>query len=179
MPKYVSNALHQFQHLKPTKPQYSPHFHAPIKFDSKGTQKFAPNPDNTSLLGKDGIKFVQSVVGTFLYYARAIDLIMLTALNEISAPQAIPTEATRQKCLRLLDYAATYQNAFICYHASDMILNIDSDAAYLVIPKAKSRIAGFFFMNNLPSSTPLPVLNGAILVECKTLRHVVASRCRG
>ena len=56
-----------------------------------------------------------------------------------------------------------------------MILSIDSDAAYLVMPQAKSRIAGYFYMNNSPSSTPLTVLNGAILVECKTLRHVVAS----
>ena len=56
-----------------------------------------------------------------------------------------------------------------------MILNNDFDAAYLVMPQAKSQIAGYFYMNNSPSSTPLPVLNGAILVECKTLRHVVAS----
>ena len=30
-------------------------------------------------------------------------------------------------------------------------------------------------MSNHPSKTAHPVLNGAILVECKTLRHVVAS----
>ena len=33
-----------------------------------------------------------------------------------------------------MDYLATYPNAYIRYYASDMILNIDSDAAYLVAP---------------------------------------------
>ena len=52
-----------------------------------------------------------------------------------------------------------------------MILDIHSDAAYLVAPKARSRIAGFFALGtNCTSDTRCP-----ILVECKTLRHVVAS----
>ena len=29
------------------------------------------------------------------------------------------------------------QNAFLRFHASDMVLNVDSDAAYLVQPEAK------------------------------------------
>ena len=31
-----------------------------------------------------------------------------------------------------MDYAATFPNTYVRYYASDMILNIDSDAAYLV-----------------------------------------------
>ena len=55
-----------------------------------------------------------------------------------------------------------------------MILHIDSDAAYLVKPKACSRVAVYSYLDH---TTPrrLPNLNGAILIECKTLRHVVAS----
>ena len=56
-----------------------------------------------------------------------------------------------------------------------MILTIDSDAAYLVAPKARSRVAGYFQMNTTPSKQKHPTINGAILVECKTLRHVVSS----
>ena len=56
-----------------------------------------------------------------------------------------------------------------------MILNVDSYAAYLVQPQAKSRIAGYFLLWNLPTPTQHPTVNGAILVECKTLRHVVSS----
>ena len=55
-----------------------------------------------------------------------------------------------------------------------MILHIDSDAAYLVKPKAHSRVAGFFYLDNI-KPRHLARLNGAILIECKTLRHVVAS----
>ena len=54
-----------------------------------------------------------------------------------------------------------------------MILNIHSDAAYLVMPKARSRIAGYFYLDN--SNNKLPILNGSILIERKTLKSVVAS----
>ena len=74
-----------------------------------------------------------------------------------------------------MDYAATHQNTYIRYHASDMVLNVDSDAAYLVAPQAKSRIAGYYHLSQNPTKTQHPTVNGAILVECKTLRHVVAS----
>ena len=53
-----------------------------------------------------------------------------------------------------------------------MILRVDSDAAYLVAPKARSRVAGYYYLSSLDKS---PRLNGAVHVECKTLRHVVAS----
>jgi len=103
---------------------------------------------------------------------------MLVALNTIAASQAIATSVVLAKCRRLLDYATTYQNAILRYHASDMVLHIDSDAAYLVMPGTKSRIAGHFFLSNRPPMalskvTPLP--NGAILTKYRTLRHVVAS----
>ncbi len=42
----------------------------------------------------------------------------------------------------LMDYLHTHHNAKIRYKASDMQLYVDSDAAYLVAPKEKSRIAG-------------------------------------
>ena len=100
---------------------------------------------------------------------------MLPALNEIATQQAKPTEFTKKKCQRLMDYAATYPNVYIRYHASDMVLHVDSDAAYLIAPKAKSRIAGYYHLSDHPNCTNQPSLNGAILVECKTLRHVVAS----
>ena len=74
-----------------------------------------------------------------------------------------------------MDYVHTYPNSYIRYKASDMILHIDSDAAYLVAPKARSRVAGYFHLSDNPSKSSKPILNGAIHVECKTLRHVVSS----
>ena len=43
----------------------------------------------------------------------------------------------------LLDYLNTHPNAKTRFYASDMVLNVDSDAAYLIAEKAKSRIAGY------------------------------------
>ena len=135
----------------------------------------APIDTTKPLEGKD-ITMVQSIVGALLYYARAIDNTILTALNDISSMQASPTENTRNKCRRLLDYVATYPNVSLRYHASDMQLHVDSDAAYLVAPKARSRVAGYYnFPNQTCNSKVLPEINHPILIECKTIRHVVAS----
>ena len=77
----------------------------------------------------------------------------------------------------LLDYLATYSNAKIRYHASGMVLNIDSDAAYLVLLKARSRIARCLYLTkHCPEKrTKSPPINGGVLVECKILKHVVSS----
>ena len=71
-----------------------------------------------------------------------------------------------------MDYVATYPTAYIMYHASNMNLNIDSDASYLVAPKARSQVAGYYHLTNNPLP---PLLNDAIYVKLKTLRHVVSS----
>ena len=57
--------------------------------------------------------------------------------------QATPTQKTNEKIRMLLDYLYTHPNARIRFYASDMILYADSDVAYLVAEKSKSRIAGY------------------------------------
>ena len=74
-----------------------------------------------------------------------------------------------------MDYLATYPNASIQYEASNMILHVDSDAVYLVAPKTRSRIVGYYYLTNIACPTTSAKLNGAVQVECKTLRHVVTS----
>ena len=76
----------------------------------------------------------------------------------------------------LLDYLNTYKHAVIRFYRSDMQLYVDSDAAYLVAPKAKSRIAGYFYCSDTSDTAPpTPPLKGPVHVECKVLRHVVTS----
>ena len=65
--------------------------------------------------------------------------------------QSKPTEQTKAKAQQLMDYLHTHPDAYIRYHASDMFLYVDSDAAYLVAPKARSRIAGYFYMSDHPN----------------------------
>ena len=173
MPMYVSKVLAKFQHTAPKKAQYTPFPIKPYTPSKPGQRQYASPPDLSPPLDKVQTTKIQSIVGSLLYYARAIDNTILPALNTISASQSKPTETTMKQCRTLLDYCATYPNVFLRYYASDMILTIDSDAAYLVAPKARSRIAGYFQLNSNIRSPP--TTNGAILIECKTLRHVVAS----
>ena len=69
---------------------------------------------------------------------------MLTALNDIGSQQLLPTEKVKEKIWQLMDYANTYQNMYVWFYASDMQLNVDTDTAFLVLSKTRSRIAGFF-----------------------------------
>ena len=48
----------------------------------------------TERLDKDGILYVKSCVGWFIYYERAVDPTMLVTLNEIGAQQSKATQNT-------------------------------------------------------------------------------------
>jgi len=76
---------------------------------------------------------------------------------------------------QFLNYMWTHPDAIIRYRASDMILNVHSDAAYLSAPKARSRAGGYFFLGSLPHDGDPIKLNGAIHVTCTTLKLVAAS----
>lgn len=79
-----------------------------------------------------------------------------------------------KKVQSFLDYAHTYYNAFLRFYASDIQLMVDSDAVYLVLPKACNRIVGYFRLAGEQDDQRRYTDNGAILVECYTLRHVVS-----
>jgi hypothetical protein len=170
MPKYIPAMLKKLQHPTPKKPQYAPHHWSKPVY---GKRLQMTPVDTTAPLDTKGIRRVQSIIGSILYYSRAVDPTMLPALNDISSKQSKATEDTKKQCTMLLDYAATYPNAKIRYYASDMQLQVDSDAAYLVLPQAKSRYAGYFYLGSSHSTNGK--LNGAILVPCKSIRSVVAS----
>jgi hypothetical protein len=134
--------------------------------------------DGTPKLEKTGIHFVQSCVGSLLYYARAVDATMLPTINEINGSQASPAQKTKNACTMLLDYAATYPLAIIRYYASNMALNVDMDAAYLVLPNTRSCYVGHYILSDTPPpppEIPNPKQNGAILTVCKTIRNVMTS----
>ena len=173
MPSYVSKALNKFQHPTPKLPQHDPHkWSTPVYGQHV---QYATN-DASPPLDKPTTQRVQAITGTFLYYARAVDPTILPALNEIAGSQAQPTVVTGKACDHLLDYLATHPDVIIRYYASDMILYIIADAAYLVLPRARSRCAGLFLLGNRSSTDPpQPQTNGPVHVLCKTLRSVQAS----
>ena len=173
MPGYIEKLLHRLKHTKPRQPVHAPHVWSKPVF-GRHIQQGTPS-DASPFLSSSDKKLVQSVVGALLYYTRAVDPSMYPALNEVSITQSAPTAATLKKCHTLLDYVSWHPNAIIRYHASDMILNIDSDAAYLVLPRARSRLAGHFFLSSAPTPIRTVLPNGPILTECKTIQHVVSS----
>ena len=97
---------------------------------------------------KDQVKFVQQVTGKLLFYARAIDNLMLHALNDIATKTNQGTTTTLEAAHHLLHYAASNPNGQIRFTASDMVLNCHSDAAYLVAPESRSRAGGFLFLGD-------------------------------
>ncbi len=68
----------------------------------------------------------------------------LMVLSTIASKQTTGTEQMIEKALQILDYLATHPNATLKFRASDMVMNIHSDASYLAEPKARSRACGHF-----------------------------------
>jgi hypothetical protein len=73
----------------------------------------------------------------------------------------------------MLDYLAAHPDATIRYHASDMVVHIHSDASYLLVSNARSRLGGMFFLGN--KSPEQDALNGSILNVADVIKNVVTS----
>jgi hypothetical protein len=165
MPGYIAKALARFGHENPAKPQHQPHQHTIPTYGA--TVQYAKPADTSNPLSKEDKKVIQQVIGTLLYYGRAVDATILVALSSLTSAQSAPTKDTMQRTRHLLDYIATHSNAIVSYAKSNMILGVHSDASYLSKPKARSRAGGgHFFLSNgtddaqttAPSST-LPKLS--------------------
>ena len=64
----------------------------------------------------------------------------------------------------LMYYVATYTKACILFHASNMIIMLDTDDAYLFMPKSRSLIARYYYLVNKSNYKPHPELNGSIII---------------
>ena len=115
------------------------------------------------------------MIGSILYYACAVDITVLMALSSIAIKQSKGTKNTMAQAKQLLDYLATYPDATIHFHASDMIMNKHSNASYLLEIYARSRACGHFFMGWLPKEGDPILLNGAFFTLCAILSFVMAS----
>ena len=181
IPGYIERALQRFQHPTPPCPEHAPHaWQKPIY---GATTQYAPDPDNAPALDAADTKHLQEVLGTLLFYARAVDSTMLPAIGTLASQQAHGTKATLQALAQLLNYCATHPDAMVRFIASDMALHVASDASYLSAPKARSRASGFHFLSSLPrdptkppvATDPPPPANGAINIVCKIMREVCLS----
>ena len=85
--------------------------------------QLTPKEDNSKLLDAPWKIRVQDIIGSLLYYARAVDNKLLVALSAIASRQAQATVAT--------EHVATYPNDGIVYRASNMILCAHAEAGFL------------------------------------------------
>jgi hypothetical protein len=170
MPGYVSNVLSKFQHDAPKHPQHTPSRYVTPIYSAKTQYATA---DEAPPLSAQQCLTIQKVTVSVLYYARAVDLTVLMPLNNIATEQTKATEKMQAATNQLLDYLATHSDATIKYHASDMILHIHSDASYLSVSNARSRLGGLFFLGN--KSPEQDTLNGSILDIASVIKNVVAS----
>ena len=100
---------------------------------------------------------------------------VLMGLSSIAVEQTKATEKTMERCIDLLNYLATNQDAKVRFRASDMVMNIHSDASYLSKTSSRSRSWGHFFMGWMPKNDEPIQLNGAFYVSTTILRFVVVS----
>ena len=145
MPTYIRELIKKLKHTPPEKPVHAPHRWSEPVYGQK--VQYAKDIDSTPYLDDKGKRRIQSVVGSCLYYCRALDGTIHTALNDIGYQQAKPAANTKVEADWLLDYLCTHPDAQLKFVASDMVLWVDSDAAYLVKPGAKSRMAGFYYLS--------------------------------
>eukprot|EP00804_Cyclotella_cryptica_P006018 CCRYP_000254-RA/>CCRYP_000254-RA protein AED:0.42 eAED:0.42 QI:0/0/0/1/0/0/2/0/294 len=156
MPDYVRSALHKFAHPKPARPQHSPYKAAPITYGSTTQENFT---DDTPPLSPDRIKFIQQVVGTFLFFGRAVDPTLAAALSSIASRQSKGTEATLHATLSSLTIKRYDPRS-------------DTDGSYLSELDGKSRAAAYMFLTKKDDPD---FHNGAVLILSSIIKHVMAS----
>jgi hypothetical protein len=133
--------------------------------------------DDSPMLDEKGIKELMAIVGSLLYYGRALDTALLTALTDLSLAQSKGTAKTNKAARKLLDYCATHPDAKIRYHGSQMALKIHRDASYLSASKSRSRVGGHFYLGNYPNSPHPDRHNGAILTAACCMYVALTSCC--
>jgi len=170
MQGYINDILLKYNHAAPSTPQHAPHIHRPIVYGAK--EQLLPDADTSHPLDAAGTKRVQGIVGSLLYYARAVDNKLLATLSAISSQQAKATENTAKAVSQLLDYVATHPNDGVTYRASSMVLAAHSDASYLTEPGSRSRAGAHIF---LTEEDPIPRTNGPVLTISQIIKFVMAS----
>ena len=167
MPGYVERALKRFGVTSP-KPTHAPLPYTPPVY---GKSAQLTTPDLTAPATPTQIKWLQEVVGVFLYHARALDLMTLCAINKIASAQSSATQHTVDLATHFLQHMATWPDTTLTYWASDMILTVDVDASYLSEFEGRSRAGGLAYFGSATGNH----LNGPVHHTSVILPTVVTS----
>jgi hypothetical protein len=171
MPGYISKKLLEYNHVK-TSQRILALTHLP----QYGTKAQVPIPPNQSPhLDEKEIRWVQH----WQYF-------VLRSSSQPNGTHGVKhnrgginccNRHTMEKCTQLSDYLSDHTDAQIQFYASSMIMNIHSDASYLLEANAWSRVCGHFFMGWMPEDDEPIRLNGTFYVSnvsTNIIRFVVA-----
>jgi hypothetical protein len=122
------------------------------------------DPTPSPALPDTDVNKLQQLTGTLLYYARAVDPTFIMSINVLASEQSNATEVPADKVIKLLNYCNSHPETKIRHHASDMILQIHSDASNLSENEDKGR-----------AKKDKKLANGVILIVRKVLKHVMSS----
>jgi hypothetical protein len=80
-----------------------------------------------------------------------------------------------KKRTQLLNYVSTYSETVIRFYTSSIQLAIEFNALCLLVSKAQSRAAGYFYLTVTPGIDKSTPYNGPILVYCCVMKKVLLS----
>jgi hypothetical protein len=78
MPGYIDKKLQEYGHVMPKRPETCPYSLEPKQF---GKAQAPLPPDTSPKLDAKGIKHVQQIIGSILYYAQAVNMTVLKTLS--------------------------------------------------------------------------------------------------
>ena len=106
MPRYVNRALLTYAgHPLPHRTQHSPHPWTKPNYGAK--QQLTEESDNYLAITPTRKTRIQQIIGTLLYYGRAVYYSILPCLGTLGNDQANPTEKTESVGRHLLAYLHT------------------------------------------------------------------------
>ncbi len=154
----------------PTKRQLSPYKYCEIIF-GQTTQLTHVDPYSPPL-STEGVKRIQGIIGTLLYYARAVNNKLLATLSTLSSQQATVTEAIDAAMNQLLNYLTIYPDNDTTYRASNMILCAHANAGFNNKSKGCSQAGAHIFISK---NNPFPKHNGPIHSISQVMKFVMSS----
>jgi hypothetical protein len=160
---YIEKLLRRRVKPEGTKGASIPAIYAPPNYASAVAQR--ATLDTSPPVPEADKRYLQSVIGILLYYSRAVDPAICTAIHELGSIQAAPTANDMAKLDRLLQYVSTHRNNGIRYYASNMIYNLMSDASYLCRPRARSVYGHFSYLGD-EKCINVPVSCASKMISC-------------
>jgi hypothetical protein len=170
LPTTVPDAIAKFYPNGPPKGARSPQIYVQPTFGNK--PDLSATVDDSAPATAEDKTFIMQVTGIFLYYSRLVDHTMLPAVRAISEQQSAPTVKTLEAAHRLLRYAVSHPNHRVKFEACDMVLQVQSDASHLSLPKSGSVCGGYHYCSN--KDDPFKP-NGTIMPVCCRIKTVCAA----